>query len=310
MSFLKRHRKNPILTPRGRGWESAMVYNAAAIYEEGKIHIFYRAQRNKRAISYVGYASTKDGFYINERLSKPVFGPARDNELEKWGVEDPRIVKIGRTYYMTYTAYGQIPRMSNVIRKVEYKSAQIGITTISAGNIREQKWEWGKRYYPFGRIQNKDGIIFPEKINGKYVMYHRISPYLWSAESRNLHDWTNHKIVMGPEFKWEYYKIGSGPSPIKTKNGWIIIYHGVDRKWRYFLGLAVADLENPSKIIYRHKEPILSPEKPYEKEGFVPYVVFSNGAVEINGEIFVYYGAADTVLSVATTTVKDILKLF
>ncbi|MBN2189919.1 MAG: glycosidase [Candidatus Aureabacteria bacterium] len=310
MSFLKRYCKNPILKPRGSGWEKEMVYNAAAVYAGGKIHLVYRAQKKDKMPSSLGYASTKDGFNIDERLSRPVFVPRKDNRFERWGVEDPRTVILGNRIYMTYTAFGQVSGMSNLLRKVGHNCIQIGMTSISLKDFLAQKWNWAERSYPLYRMRNKDGFLLPEKVNGRYFIYHRIEPNMWCAESKDLKTWFNHRIVMEPCFKWEYYKIGGGAPPIKTRNGWVHIYHGVDSRWRYSLGLAVADLKDPSKIIYRHKTPVLAPEMCYERKGIIPYVTYSNGVVEVNGEVFVYYGGADTVLCVATTTVKDILKLF
>ncbi len=301
---MKRYKGNPILAPRGNGWESVMVYNAAVIYEGGKVHILYRAQGGKTGPSRVGYASSKDGFNIDERLDHPIFGPSPDSDLDFFGIEDPRLTRVEDTIYLNYTAYG-----SNMGMVFPVKGVQVAITSISVDDFLNKKWNWGERIYPFYRVDNKNSFFLPEKVNGKFVLIHRIPPHMWIAYSDDLKNWENQKILMSPQFDWEYFKIGGGAPPIKTDKGWITIYHGVDRKMQYRLGLALLDLEDPGKVIARYDKPFLEPETDYEKSGVVPNVTFTCGAVTIGDELFLYYGGADTVICVATAKVKDVLKL-
>ena len=302
--FLKRYKDNPILSPKGDGWESVMVYNCGAIYEGGKVHILYRAQGAKTGISRFGYASSKDGFTIDERLDYPVFGPSDDSDLDCKGVEDPRLTRIGDRIYLCYTAYG-----NNMGMVFPITGVQLAITSISVDDFLNKKWNWSKREYPFYRVDNKNSFFFPEKIGGKYVMVHRIPPHMWIAYSDDMVTWTNQQILMSPEFEWEFFKIGGGAPPIKTEKGWITIYHGVDREMRYRLGIALLDLEDPSKVIGRYNQPFMEPEEAYEIDGVVPNVTFTCGAVRIEDTIYVYYGGADTVVCVATAKVDDLLKL-
>ena len=190
------------------------------------------------------------------------------------------------------------------------KSIQIGMVSISVDDFLNKKWNWSKRWYPIPSVPDKNCVIFPEKIKDKYVMYHRVHPHIWVAYSDDLIKWDNHNIIMSPEQEWEYFKVGPGAPPVKTEKGCLIIYHAVDDKHHYRVGLAFADLEDPSKIIWRMKTPLLEPEEPYEKNGVVPNVVFSSGAVVIKDKLFVYYGGADTVLCVATANLKDVLSLY
>ncbi|MFH1846468.1 MAG: glycosidase [Candidatus Omnitrophota bacterium] len=302
---LKRYKGNPILSPRENNpWESVMTYNCGAIYEGGKVHILYRAQGSKTGISRFGYASSCDGFNVDERLDYPVFCPDPENDMESSGVEDPRLTRIGDRIYLNYTAYGTNTGMAYPVHGV-----QIGITSISVSDFLEKKWNWAKRFYPFFRVDNKNSFLFPEKIKGKYVMIHRIPPHMWIAYSDDMKVWDNQKILMSPKFEWEHFKIGGGAPPIKTDKGWIIIYHGVDKHMCYRLGIALLDLTDPGKVIARHEKPFLEPEEHYEVGGIVPNVTFSCGAVLIDKTIFLYYGGADTVICVATATVKDVLKL-
>ena len=303
---LKRFKGNPILAPKPENpWESVMTYNAAAIYEGGKVHILYRAQGSKIGVSRVGYASSKDGFHIDERLDEPVFGPDSASDLESAGTEDPRLTRIGDRIYINYTAYG-----TNMGMVYPVKGVQIGISSISLEDFLNKKWNWSKRIYPFPGVDNKNSFFFPEKVGGKYVLVHRIPPHIWIAYSSDMKEWTNQKILLSPKFKWEYFKIGGGAPPIRTDEGWLLIYHGVDRQMRYRLGAALLDLEDPGKVIGRYSKPFLQPETEYEISGVVPQVTFTCGAVDINGTLFLYYGGADTVMCVATAKIKDVLKIF
>lgn len=298
--MLKRFEGNPILKPiPSHPWESKMVFNCGAIYLNDRFHILYRA-RDKKDISTFGYASSRDGFYIDERFKKPVFSP--ESEIDYYGCEDPRIVKIKDMLYITYTAYGKVSGMS------KKASIQIGMTSISIDDFVNHRWNWGERIYPLPRVDNKDCVIFPEKIGGKYVIYHRIPPHIWVSYSDDLVHWYNHDIVMSPKDGWEYFKLGAGATPIKTKKGWLFIYHAVDKKMFYRLGFAFIDLNDPKKVIYRHPEPILSPEEKCEKTGVVANVVFTCGTVLKDGKVFVYYGGADTVIGVATADLDQFFK--
>lgn len=302
--MLKRYKGNPILEPKPENsWESRMVFNTAAIYMDGKVHLVYRARGLDGGVSRFGYTSSNDGLNFNERLDYPIFYPDPDNDFECMGVEDPRITNIEDEIYMLYTAYGFVPGISRRVSQV-----QLGMTSINVDDFVNRKWNWSERIYPLFRVDDKNSFIFPEKIGGKYVMYHRIPPHIWVSYSEDLHEWKHHEIVMKSEFEWEYFKIGGGSPPHKTKKGWLLIYHAVDRNFTYQLGMAMAELNDPTKIIWRHKEPVLIPEEDYEKHGEVPNVVFTCGSVVIDGTLFVYYGGADTVIGVATAEIDEILR--
>lgn len=290
-------------------WESKMVFNTAAINLDDRVHLLYRASDDSEK-SHLGYASTEDGFNIDTRLDEPVFSP--ESYIDCHGVEDPRITRINDTLYITYTAYGEIPDM--VFDRTRYTRYlpyiyQIGLTSISVDDFENHRWNFGKRIYPLPRVKDKNSIIFPELFNGKYVIYHRLEPHIWITVTENISDWCNHNILMSPQFEWEYFKIGAAAPPIKTEKGWLFIYHAVSRKMVYRLGFAFIDLYDPSRIIYRHNEPIFQPETDYEKKGVVPEVVFSCGAVLMNDTIFIYYGGADTVIGVATAPLESFYKL-
>ncbi|MBU3911508.1 MAG: glycosidase, partial [Candidatus Omnitrophica bacterium] len=173
---------------------------------------------------------------------------------------------------------------------------------------------------PEGAV-DRDTVLFPEKINNKYAMLHRPlnwvgpeyntdNPSIWIAYSEDLKEWFNHKPIMRPEEKWESYKIGAGPAPIKTEYGWFLIYHGVERQKQsniYRAGVALLDLDDPSRIISRSDEPILEPQEEYEKKGDVPDVIFPEGSVLLNERLYIYYGAADKTCCLATINWKDLI---
>ncbi len=290
---LKRYQGNPILKPKVENeWESRLIFNPAAIYHNGLFHLFYRAM-GADDISRIGYAVSLDGFNFF-RLDKPVFVP--EGRLETRGCEDPRIVRLEDKFYMTYTAYSQ---------------EGVRVAVASTANFIS----WKRLGVIFPEINNKDAVLFPEKIEGRYVMFHRPMDEkplsIWIAYSQNLVKWEGYKKVMAPRAgSWDEVTIGASCPPLKTEKGWLLIYHGVDESATYRLGVALFDLKNPEKLLYRHPEPILAPEEDYELRGDVNRVVFGCGACEVEGTYFIYYGGADRVVCVATIEKEKLLKLF
>jgi beta-1,2-mannobiose phosphorylase / 1,2-beta-oligomannan phosphorylase len=296
---MERFFDNPILLPiQKHPWESREVFNAATIYLDGKVHLLYRAIGNDN-ISRLGYATSLDGYTIKERFEKPVFEPAADSE--KNGCEDPRLSYVDGQLVMTYTALREDNHM---------QVYQIALTTIAKEDFINRQWNWGIRKLPFPGIRNKNAVIFPEKVNGRYVMFHRIDPDLCVAYSDDLTKWCDFTSVMGPRFEgWDNWKIGVAGTPIKINEGWLIIYHGVSVERMYSLGFALLDAEHPDQVLYRSKEHILAPKEDYERFGKVPNVVFSCGNVVFDDRLFVYYGGADNVLCVATIAMDKLLSL-
>jgi len=290
---LKRYQGNPILKPKVENeWESRLVFNPAAIYHNGLFHLFYRAMGVDN-ISRIGYAVSSDGFNFS-RLDKPVFVP--EGRLETGGCEDPRVVRLEDKFYMTYTAY-----------------SQVGVRVALASTVNFISWERLGVILP--EIDNKDAVLFPEKIEGKYVMFHRPMDErplsIWIAYSDDLIDWNGHKKVMTPKAgNWDGVTIGASCPPLKTEKGWLLIYHGVDEDGVYRLGVALFDLKDPSRLLYRYPEPILEPQEDYELRGEVHQVVFGCGICEVESSYFIYYGAADRVICVATIKKEELMKLF
>ncbi|HOK35490.1 MAG TPA: glycosidase [Candidatus Pacearchaeota archaeon] len=325
MFQLQRYSKNPILTPiKEHPWESRMVFNPAAILKDNKVYLIYRAMGEEEAdgfpISRLGMCILKnDGVTIEKRYDYPIIEP------EKWyepaGCEDPRITEIDGRYYLLYTAY--LGRKAPPLLKEESTNIAMAVST--------DLFHWKKfdnLLLPEVLQPEKNGVLFPKKINNYYTLYYRVEPSIYVAYSKNLAilppKWIGHKVIATPrENSWDAWKIGAGAPPIETRDGWLLIYHGVDQpapsrrevrkkdgkeeKRTYRLGVMLIDKENPEKILYRSKGWILEPQEPYEKEGVVPNVVFTCGAVVIGDTLFVYYGAADTVIGVATCSLKALL---
>ena len=268
-----------------------MVFNPAAVYLDKRVHILYRAI-GEDGVSRLGYASSSDGYHIDERLPHPVFEPA--NAKERYGCEDPRLTEMEGKCIMTYTAYGDI--------------YQIGLTTISIENMQNKKWDWEERFFPFPNIRNKNAVIFPRRVNDRYLMCHRLDPDIYIAYSDDLRTWEDTSLLMRPRSGfWDCVKIGAAGPPIELDEGWLLVYHGVDVKRTYRLGVTILDKENPERVVYRSKIPILEPTEDYERFGFVPNVVFSCGTILLDGQLLIYFGCADTVIGVATFDLDEII---
>jgi len=291
---LKRHPRNPLFAPNPmHTWESRYVFNPAVVYDGKLFHMLYRAQ-GADMVSRMGYAVSTDGVEFN-RMEKPVFSPAVKEEL--YGVEDPRLTFIDGKYYMTYTAYSP---------------TDIKVALASTENFIQ--WERHGIILP-DYDPDKDTVIFPEKINGKYVMLHRMPPDIWIAYSDDLIHWTDHKIIASPkDNNWENEKIGAGGPPLRTPYGWLLVYHAVQKhapepaRLTYRLGFMLLDLENPEKVLKRTEEPIFEPELDWEIFGGVPQVVFTDSLVEYGDEYYIHYGAADNYIALATISKKEVFE--
>ncbi|HUZ92843.1 MAG TPA: hypothetical protein VNG29_02470 [Candidatus Paceibacterota bacterium] len=305
---LARSEKNPILLPvAGHAWEASAVFNPAAIYEEKKVHLLYRAVSADNT-STIGYASLIDGETIAERLPDPVYVPREDFEQKKVaggnsGCEDPRLTQIGDTIYMCYTAFdGKDP-------------PRVAFTSITQNDFVNHRWNWAKPVLiSLPGTDDKDAALFPRKIGGKYIFLHRLGSEIWIDSVKTLDfdgasKFLKGTVLMRPrETTWDSKRIGIACPPIETKYGWLLLYHGISRRTNHYsVRAALLDLKNPSRILYRTQDPLLEPKTDYEKEGVVPNVVFPCGAAVINGRLYVYYGGADKVVGTASIDLKFLL---
>jgi len=303
----KRGLTNPIITPKAEnGWEAKATFNPAAIYLGGKIHILYRTLSNENT-SFIGYATSQDGFSILERLSEPIYIPREDFEMKKIhdgnsGCEDPRITQIGKNLYICYTAYDSIgpPR--------------VAISFISVKDFLARKWNWSKPALitPPG-FDDKDTCIFPEKLKDGYFVIHRVGNEMCGDYLRTL-DFNNNTIkkcirIIGPRLNsWDGLKVGISAPPIKTKYGWLLLYHGVSKSHNtYRVGIVLLSLKDPTIILARSSDAIFEPETDYEKVGIVNNVVFPCGMVLKGDLLYIYYGGADKVTGVATMKLSIVL---
>jgi len=310
MSEFKLQRMNgPLLTPNPENpWESRAVFNPAAVLQDQLIHMLYRAVEGDN-YSTLGYARLDLRGRIIERRPQPAI--IQESEIEKRGCEDPRIVRFNDIYYIFYTGFdGANPAESRNTRVMLAETTNF--------------IQFRKRGMIGPDVQDKDAMIFPEPIDHKLVYIHRIIPniqfatlddmeHLISAGKKFWKNYLDHlddHTVMRGEFKWETDKIGAGPPPLRTEAGWLLVYHGVDQQKVYRAGAALLDEKNPYKVIARLPYPILQPETDYEKYGDVNMVVFPEGLVCVNGELLVFYGAADKVIGWATGNLKKLIDEF
>jgi len=324
---LERFEGNPILKPDNKHqWETKAVFNPAALYESGKVHLLYRAI-GESDVSVLGYASSMDGLHIKERFDKPVYIPRESFEgVDRshstisepvslyvsggggmGGCEDPRLTRIGDRVYMTYVAYDG------------HSHPRVALSSIHIDDFLNKKWNWKKPVLispPY--IVDKNACILPEKIDGKFVIFHRVFPNILIDLVDNL-DFDGKTRWLEGQFKiptralssdWDNLKVGCGPPPIKTKEGWLLIYQAVSSfdESRYKIGAMLLDLQDPTKVLARTKNPILEPIALYENEGWKAGVVYPCGAVVIDDRLFVYYGGADTFVCVASVNLEPFLE--
>ena len=289
---------NPILCPHGTSWQSAGTFNPAVVLYNGKFVMLYRAQ-DKNGTSRLGYAESSDGLHFTRR-PEPVLSPETDYERDG-GVEDPRLVKFGDMYYLTYTGYNK-------------KDAQLCLATSRDLIHWERKGVILPAYKGNWNVGwTKSGAIIPEKIQGKYWMYFLgtgadKTDQMGLAYSTDLIHWTEATqtpVLPRRPGQFDSRVVEPGPPPIITKDGIVLIYNAADDKLVYRTAVAVFDLHDPSKLLFRSDKPIFAPEKEWEKVGQVPNVVFVEGMVRQGSRYLLYYGAADKYIGVAEAPAKD-----
>ncbi|MFH0712067.1 MAG: pesticidal protein Cry7Aa [archaeon] len=325
----------------GNDWEARAILNPSVLREKGVEHMFYRAVA-KNKISSVGYARIIKGEV--ERFDEPVLFPTRD--YEKKGIEDSRVTKVGSNYYLLYTAFdGKDARVAYAVSKDLKRWKKKGI--ISPGilvsdarklvKIKKYRDNWKLYQNSHGNsvlLWDKDAVLFPEKIDGHFVMLHRFLPDIqivkfksfsklkdddfWRDYISNLSE-AEDKVSLYRRYNWEGEHIGAGAVPIKTKRGWLLIYHGVELRKNiltglpdriYHTGAALLDLKKPETEITRLEEPLFSPKYKWEKSGDMNNVVFPEGAVVEGDKLKIYYGCSDSRIGLATMSFKKLMKEF
>ena len=296
--LLHRWEGNPAITREDVPFPCHTVFNAAPVRVGDTYYLLLRVE-GREGYSVLALAKSDDGLHF-EVEPEPVMTPSRESPFARYeyrGIEDPRITLLDGTYYIAYTAVGDCgPRIALAKTQDFHSFERIAITS-----------EPG----------NKDCVLFPRKIKGRYARLDR--PYghgvgnVWVSYSKDLRHWGDSQVVL--EVRpglWDMHRVGASTVPIETKHGWFEIYHGVKMAPGgpiYRLGVAILDLDDPSKVLHRADIPVLTPREQYERVGDINNVVFASGAIlEPDGELKVYYGAADTCICVATARFDQLIE--
>lgn len=256
--------------------------------------IKYKGQDYLTTLSYLRLVFSDDGVHFYEDSKyPPVLG---SGFYESFGIEDCRVATMDDGYYLTFT---------------EVSPVAVGVGMMHTRDFRHFTHE-GMIFPP----HNKDCALFEEKIDGRYYALHRPSSpelggnYMWIAESPDRIHWGRHKCVATTRKGFfDSARLGAGASPIRTDEGWLVIYHGADSSNRYCLGAMLLDLKDPSRVLARSSEPIMEPVAPYEQTGFFGNVVFTNGQIVDGDTVHIYYGASDEVICKADFSIKEILAM-
>lgn len=255
--------------------------------------INYKGQNYLTTMSYLRLVSSEDGInFKDEPEYPPIFG---QGELESFGIEDCRVATTEDGFFLTFT--------------------EVSPVAVGVGLIHTKDWKSYTRHGMIFPPHNKDCALFEEKIGGQYFTLHRPSSpelggnYIWIASSPDRFHWGGHKCVATTRHgMWDSARVGAGAAPIRTSEGWLEIYHGADHNHRYCLGALLLDINDPTKVLARSKEPIMEPLAPYEQTGFFGNVVFTNGHLVDGDTITMYYGASDEVICMAKLSIAEILK--
>ena len=293
-----RYTENPIID-RNPKKGITRIFNSAVVYLDGLYHGIFRAE-DISTLPNLRYGTSKDGIHWDIEDKTLDIIDEDGTPVHLYYAYDPRITKVEDTYYITYCT--------------DFFGPTVGL--ISTKDFKT----FVRRENPFIPY-NRNGVLFPEKFNGEFKILSRCSdnghtPFgdIFSSDSPDLVHWGRHRHVMqrGGNGWWQGTKIGAGPTPIKTSEGWIMLYHGVCNTcngYVYSMGAAILDLEQPSKVLYRCKNYILTPEAHYEEVGFVPNVVFPcSTLLHEDGRLAIYYGAADSYVALAFTTIEELVE--
>ena len=335
---IKRYKNNPILVKgEDNAWENLCVLNPGVIYDENrkKFVMLYRAGGDdlKHMIS-VGIAESDDGFHFKRMSDRPVLDP-RSDLADGECLEDVRIVCLDGIYYITYAGrfravgkywlsredyialYGEVklpekgwPRFVRNNHTVSYLAATKDFKTfLRLGRITDSRYD------------DRDVLLFPEKVNGQYVRISRPkfpptdecpAPAIWITMSNDIVEWGEPALLMKGKEWWETERIGAAAPPVKTDIGWIMLYHGVEKradgKDIYRVGAVLLDKDDPRKILARTREPIMEPQEDYERRGLFGECIFPTANIVLNGTVYIYYGCADQTVGMATVPLEELVR--
>ena len=323
-------------------FENFGIRNSGAYQEGETVHLFYQAM-GEDSTSCIGYCKLEGPLKVVERWTRPIFCPDKDTEIVSF--EDPRIVKILDTYYLSYSAFDGVNvfgsyATSNDLKIWKPKGVLTPKFTIEEygtfmehlfDKISEQHFQF---YYLFMRQKLKDSLIekkyvtdrsavfFPKKIKERFIFLHelhpsiqlvcfndlsKLTPEFWEEYIFNLEK----HILMEPKYQHENFHVGAGAPPVETELGWLLIYHSTEitpKGFVYHVCAALLDLKDPSKLIARLKKPLFSPTEPYETKGYVDNVIFPTGTAQFKDDLYIYYGTSAAKLAVASVNLKSLLE--
>ncbi len=331
---LNRYPGNPILSPHPEHhWENLAVFNPAAWYDEQKreVLLLYRtAESGPEYKCWFGLARSGDGYDFERVSDQPALSPSIEG-FDGATIQDPRIIKMGDWFYVTYACrhypFGQfwIPEMRKKYLTPDCppefpRYLRSNATLTGLAMTRDFKSWIRAGWLTDPLLDDRDVILFPEKVSGKFVMLHR--PLEWVGPQYGTDQacaWIKFaddllgfpaapsRLLIKNKYPWEAAKLGINTPPIRTRHGWFTIYHAVGPDKFYRLGALLLDLDDPAKVLHRTPDWLLQPEKDYEIEGFYRGACFPCGAVVIEGTLFVYYGAGDKYCALATCDFEKLL---
>ncbi len=288
--LFKRYKNNPVISPdTTKYYEKECAYNPGAIVSDNKIYLIYRAEGEPKNISRLCLAVSKDGYNFEKYKDNPIIKPTIPEE--KGGCEDPRITKIGDTFYLTYTSYnGAQPVTPETIN-----------TSLA---ISKDLINWKRKGIIVKGL--KSTALFSEKIGGKYLMFIG-GENIRIAWSKDLFNWNVEEkpILDIRKDKFDSIYVEVGPPPFLFGDKLVLFFNTTDKNRAFQPSLALLDKDKPRKVLYRADNPLMTPTENYELNGKVNNVIFGCGLIEFKGTYFYYYGAADKYAAVATVSKKD-----
>ena len=324
----------PILTANPKNeWENLVATNPGAWYDEEnqEVILLYRAAGNDAAHTIsIGLAKSKDGIHFERVSDKPVLYPSKEGHFDAGGTEDPRLVKFGDWYFITYACVPLAPGRywENGLRLTDPTLPEEAPWTLRTNNTktalaitRDFKTVHRVGFMTDPTVDDRDVIIFPEKINGKFYTLHRPAEWvggaygcekasIWISACDDLLEQKKLQLLCSPrnDMDWEFYKIGGSTPPVRTDYGWLTLYHGVGKDAKYRVGALILDLQDPTKVLYRTDAPILEPLHPFENEGIYKGICFPCGNVVMDDNLYIYYGAADMHVGVAVCNLEALMQ--
>ena len=336
----QRHPDNPIVTPGLYDWRMAVTFNPGVLLDDdGRFYMYERTAGTLRPFHcYIGMLESDDGVHFRHTVDHPVFTPEMAGS--RYGsVQDPRVTKLDGRYCMTYAfrpyAWASSPTGVGVpeSHQVDYpgfsgrdedNQTRSGIA-VSTDRVNWKHLSWVSD----PGLDDRNVILFPDKIRGRYAALRRPQPFVGTdtahaappdiciSYSDDLLTWTPPEPVLSPRFPWEDNRIGGSTPPIRTPRGWLVFYHGVQnlapdrpelRRVCYRLGVALLDLDDPTRVLARTPEPVMQPEAYYERSGlYIPNVIFPTAALVKEGTLHLYYGCCDTAIALATAPLDQVV---